>query len=159
MTDAKTPGIAQRDAFTVIGLPYEGPMDNHEGLSAVWHDYEKRAEEIAPRASENTGFGVFTSSPEQAAKGEMTYLACAPVTEETPVPEGMVRLEVPGGQFAMLTHVGFLTGLRDSYSRLFQWIGEQGLAPDGRPGYELYDQRFNPSSPDNEIDLYIPVSN
>lgn len=153
----RNPVIVDRDAFTVIGVEYQGPMDNFEGISGVWGSYTKRAGEIFPKLSETIGFGVFYSTPEQAELGETCYMACAPVTTKTKVPKGMEKLQVPGGKFAMLTHKGILTDLPNAFEKLFRWIDESDYEPLSTPGYELYDERFSPTSVDCEIDIYIPV--
>ena len=154
---ALEPVVVDREAFTVIGVEYQGPMDNFEGISGVWGSHSKRAGEIEPKASETNGFGVFYSTPEQAELGETCYMACAPVTAKTRVPEGMEKLQVPGGKFAMLTHKGILTDLPKAFETLFRWIADSPYEVAGSPGYELYDERFSPSSPECEIDIYIPV--
>ena len=157
MTGNNQPQVIEREPFSVIGLVYQGPMGNHEGLADLWHGWERRSGEIQPKAAENLAFGVFYSSPAQVQQGEFTYLAGSPVTIAAEVPEGMERIAVPGGSFASLTHKGPMEDLAATYQALFQWIDDSGRAVDDRPGYELYDGRFNPVSPDNEIDLFISV--
>lgn len=151
------PTIVEREPFIVIGLEYTGPMDNFEDISALWGSYSKRAAEIDPKASEVTGYGVFYNTPAQAELGETCYMACAAVTGETRVPAGMEKLTVPGGQFAMLTHKGILTDLPRAFEKLFRWIADSPYKSINAPGYELYDERFDPSSPVCEIDIFIPV--
>jgi AraC family transcriptional regulator len=153
----RNPVIVDRDAFTVIGVEYQGPMDNFEGISGVWRSYTKRAGEIFPKVSEITGYGVFYSTPEQAELGETFYMACAAVTAKTPVPQGMEKLQVPGGKFVMLTHKGILKNLPETFEILFRWIAQSPYETLGAPGYELYDERFDPVSPNCEIDIFIPV--
>jgi AraC family transcriptional regulator len=105
-----------------------------------------------------TGYGVFYNTPEQAEMGETCYMACAPVTAKTKVPEGMEKLRVPGGTFAMITHKGILTDLPLAFQKLFKWIGDSSYEVLSTPGYELYDERFDASSPECEIDIFIPVT-
>lgn len=57
----------------------------------------------------------------------------------------------------MLMHKGILTDLPQAFETLFRWIAESPYETLGTPGYELYDERFSPVSPDCEIDIFIPV--
>jgi len=151
------PVIVEREPFKVIGLEYSGPMENFEGISALWGSYIKRAKEIDPKVGKRLGFGVFYSTPEQAEMGETCYMACAQVTDKTTTPEGMEKMHVPGGTFAMLTHKGIMTDLPRAFQTLFSWIADLPYETLSAPGYEMYDERFSASSPECEIDIFIPV--
>jgi predicted transcriptional regulator YdeE len=152
------PTIVERDPFIVIGLEYIGPMDNFEGIAALWGGYTKRAKEITPKIGTKIGYGIFYNTPEQAEMGETCYMACAPVTAKTKIPKGMEKLHVPGGTFVMLTHKGILTDLPKAFEKLFKWIDKSPYKTLSTPGYEFYDERFSPSSPECEIDIFIPVT-
>lgn len=153
----RKPTVVERDPFTVIGLEYSGPMDDFASISGLWGSYTKRAKEISPKVGRKTGYGVFYMTPAQAELGETSYMACAEVTAQTPVPDGMERLEVPGGTFATYTHKGILTDLPKAFETLFKWIAQSPYQALNTPGYELYDERFSPTSPECEIDIFIPV--
>lgn len=157
MMATRKPTVVERKPFTVIGLEYVGPMENFEGIARLWGTYTKRAREISPKIGRRVGYGVFYNTPEQAEIGETCYMACAPVTAKTKVPEGMEKLKVPGGKFATITHKGILTDLPLAFEKLFKWIADSPYEALRTPGYELYDERFSASSPDCEIDIFIPV--
>lgn len=152
------PTIVERPDFTVIGLEYVGPMDNFKGISGLWGKYTRRAVEIPSKQGTNMAFGVFYNTPDQVEIGETSYMACAAVPPDTKVPEGMEKMTVPGGTFATLTHKGVLTDLPKAFEALFKWIADSPYTTTGAPGYELYDERFDASSPECEIDIFIPVS-
>ena len=151
------PVVIERKPFMVIGLEYAGPMENFEGISALWGSYTRRAKEISPKVGKKVGYGVFYNTPEQVEIGETCYMACAKVKAKTEIPEGMEKMHVPGGTFAMLTHKGILTDLPKAFQTLFKWIEDSSLIVATSPGYERYDKRFSASSPECEIDIFIPV--
>ena len=152
------PTIVERSNFTVIGLEYVGPMDNFKGISGLWGKYTGRAAEIPSKQGTNKAFGVFYNTPDQVEIGETSYIACAEVPPDTKAPKDMEKITVPGGTFVTLTHRGVLTDLPKAFQSVFKWIADSPCETTGAPGYELYDERFDASSPQCEIDIFIPVN-
>ena len=91
------------------------------------------------------------------AAGPFRYTAGVETDADAPVPEGMVRVAVPGGRFAVFTHRGpistFGTTLEEIWLRA---IPAAGLTPSGAPDFELYDERFD--SPSGEFEVWVPVA-
>lgn len=58
---------------------------------------------------------------------------CVPVTGELEPPKGWALLELPGGRFATLTHVGSYDTVSTSYELLGSWIESNGLTVAGPP--------------------------
>jgi len=155
--DAQQPVVVERKPITVVGMCWTGKMGDSTGIGELWNTFMARAEEVTPGAAVKEAYGVFSATPEQAAAGMMHYMAGAPGHPGIAVPEGMVCKDIPGGSFVTYTHKRGMDGLQDSFRTLYGWIASSGYTAEGRPGYELYDERFKPTSQENEIDLFVPV--
>ena len=133
--------------------------NNHVVIPALWDKYLQRRGEITTR--ERTDYGLCLAVPEdrpRAHDDEYHYIACAEVEEPGDVPEGMEAMTVPEGRFAVFTHKGSLESLGATYRSIFgQWMPQSGMRLRDAPDIEIYDHRFNPSSPDSEMDICIPV--
>lgn len=77
--------------------------------------------------------------------------------------ERMVGFTIPPRTYARFTHVGPISQVRDTYTRLFLWLDKQGLAVDETAlRMERYDERCIPSvhaasRPENAFDNFIPL--
>jgi effector-binding domain-containing protein len=72
---------------------------------------------------------------------------CAPISHVVPAPQGWTVIELPGGTFASVLHVGAYDSLGTAYGELEAWIGRTGFAIVGPPR-EVY--LSEPSTPPAE---------
>ena len=90
---------------------------------------------------------------------ELSYIACAEVSDTSGQPEGMVtRTEAPG-KFAKFTHKGKLSTLGRTYEYIYtKWLPASGMKHRPSADVEVYDQRFKLDMDDSEFDILIPVA-
>ena len=70
----------------------------------------------------------------------------------------MVIFEIPAQKYAVITHVGSLDNLNDTYNHLYSnWPKESGNEFSGGAEFELYDERFKFGQLDSEMDIYRPI--
>ena len=63
---------------------------------------------------------------------------------------------MPEGKYAVLTCT--LTTIGEAYKYAFEtWLPQSGHQRADRPDFELYDEKFDPSVPDSEMFVYIPI--
>ncbi|WP_332457836.1 GyrI-like domain-containing protein [Tumebacillus avium] len=93
-------------------------------------------------------------------ESEFTYYVTVGVEQAAEVPEGMIRVEVPEHQYVCFTHVGSVerVSVDETFQRIFEWLKQHRYRrATSIPWIELFDERFNPTVPDNSFDIYIPV--
>lgn len=79
------------------------------------------------------------------------------------IPHGMYGFTIPAQRYLQATHRGPMTGVQETYMRLFQWMEKHGYEQDRTAlRMERYDQRFLPSvhAPDreeNEYEILVPL--
>ncbi|WP_243653051.1 GyrI-like domain-containing protein [Tumebacillus sp. BK434] len=89
-----------------------------------------------------------------------TYSVTVGVEQGADVPEGMVRVEVPEHEYVCFTHVGSVerVSVDETFHGIFAWLKQHGYRRVASlPWIELFDERFNPTLPNNSFDIYIPV--
>ena len=82
--------------------------------------------------------------------------------ENSPVPEGMIKVSVPSYRYAVLSHCG--PDVQQSYSKVYQWIKENGytIAPymEAFHHIEWYPEHTFQESGDKkelEFDIYVRI--
>ncbi len=102
---------------------------------------------------------VLTHGP-QTAHEDVTYAAAVFVPDGTELPDGLIEVQVPGGQFARATYIGSYEGLGGAWGEFAgQWLPASGHQVSGEVCYEIY--RTGPGeAPEDELrtELYIPIA-
>ena len=145
--------IVERPVMTVVGMHYHGPGMSPE-IPQLWEKFGPRMETIEGSVSPMVSYGVCANMDMQT--GQFDYLAAVEVEDKAPVPEGMVRWEVPGGLHAMIPAT--LQTIGDAYQLAEHLIPDAGYARSGSLDYELYDERFDPADPESVLYICIPVA-
>jgi AraC family transcriptional regulator len=79
------------------------------------------------------------------------------VSDGNHVPDGMIVHQVPENHYITCTHKGLEIELYKTYDYLYgKWMREQNYQPIGYD-FEVWDERYKPEEPVNEIDVYIPI--
>lgn len=115
--------IVQRDAFTAIGLKWEGTYRQAgQGLVRPTHDaMEARQHEVAHRVAPYNILGVSYNREE-----DFTYYLCVAVSQVESVPEGMAVVTVPAHRYAAF-HKRPDIGVSEAYDAVFAYMRENGL--------------------------------
>jgi AraC family transcriptional regulator len=145
--------IVSLPAFTVVGLEYIARSPN--GIGPLWRRFLPREQEIAPRAEPGVAYGVCVPLPD----GMLRYVAGVAVADDAPVPEGMVKLQVPAQKYGVFTHRDVVARVGETFRTIHtRLLPKLGLRAQAGVEFERYDERFlGPENPASETDIYIPV--
>lgn len=134
------------------------PDNNQTVIPALWCQYLPRSQEIKSRIS-YADLGVcFEPGGEKSHPDECFYVAGTEVKNADEVPEGMMAMTIPAGQYAVFTHKGSIDKLGFTMKYIYgSWLPKSGHKLRDAPDMEIYDQRFKPASEDSELDVYIPI--
>ena len=152
------PVFIEKPAFDVIGMRYFGRNEQNE-IPLMWDRFVKRMSEIRHRVDEKIAYGVCQAPEPPEADGSFEYIACVGVDRLDEIPPGMVGRSIPGQYYAVFTHKGPVSRIRDTYGYIMgTWKPRSGYELSSGPELEVYGERFNPEDQDHsEIDIYIPV--
>lgn len=89
---------------------------------------------------------------------EFKKWAAIPVTSHDSIPEGMERLVIPEGLYAVFIHKGLPSdGLR-TYQYIYGiWLPKSGYQLDARPHFALMGDKYRHDDPESEEEIWIPV--
>ena len=145
--------VVNVDEFKVVGMQYQG--ESAEPIKKLWDDFMNRYKEVKC-SDARVSYGVCEMVGSSCK--EMIYVAACPVANFDDIPEGMVGKTVPGGKYAVFTHVGSLENLNETYDYIYgEWAkkGEEKMRH--APEFELYDDRFKYGQADSEMDIYVAI--
>jgi predicted transcriptional regulator YdeE/effector-binding domain-containing protein len=155
------PRILDKPAFTVVGLPFAGPISNapyEEGqgnneIGPVWEEFNRRCGEI--RHISGPAIGLCFGMPGDA---EPWYIAGIEVERAEAVPAGMMSMNVPAQKYAVFTCT--LPTLGATYRHIMEeWQPRSGYERADAPDFELYDEKFDPADPlHGEMYVYWPIA-
>lgn len=156
------PTIVSFGSYRVIGTQYVGKNENNE-IPAMWDKvFLPRMKEIKIPDGVHFCFGICRCIP-GATDGSFEYIAAVPVTQDAPVPDGMVDASIPFGEYLAIP-VRDLSEIHqawchsgDWFSDHPEWTGycnEEGCDCAQHPGFEFYPPEFDGNGP---LYIYIPI--
>jgi AraC family transcriptional regulator len=61
--------------------------------------------------------------------------------------------------YAIFLHSGHTAAIRGAWQRIFtDWLPGSGVASAQRPGFEMYDQRFDPRTRPGVVEIWIAIT-
>ena len=145
-------------AFRLIGIALAQKTTNDYGRSAVdcgslWHRF--MSEDILskiPGALSPEIFAVYHDYDGDHTQPYAFFLG-AQVPAGTVAPEGLVALDIPAGEYTVVTAKGVLPG---SVMKAWSGIWTSNMARAYRPDFEVYGEKT--MDPENsEVDIYVSV--
>ncbi|WP_321794086.1 AraC family transcriptional regulator [Caballeronia sp. J97] len=150
--------IRTQSGFSVAAMEHRGSyMNIGRAFEMLFHWLAVR-ELVDPRAR---SLGIYFDDPAAVAEDELRSMACCELFEpdqvkfEAPVS----RVEVAGGEFAVLTHVGPYAQLGFAYQWLYgEWLPQSGRETGEAPVFEVYVSDPRETAPaDLVTEIWLPL--
>jgi AraC family transcriptional regulator len=153
------PELKRREALSVAGVSHRYDAATKASIPDLWPKLIARMPFEGQAPSWDT-YGVVWSA--DRTTGVFTYLAGAGLAPGAATPQGLERIELPAGAYAVfritLTGGALHPQIKASMATIWgELIPTSGLTLTGGPDFELYDGRFSPTRPGAVIDFYVPV--
>ncbi len=144
--------IVTIEGFTVLGL--EIHSSDSLQIMTLWEEFTPRIQEIPGVEMDSDAYGVFWGNDEMY--DEFTYLACIESDLTDPLPEGMITLNIPGGEYAVFTFP--FEQVEDAYSYIYgEWLLVSAYEHGAGYDFEYYPSEFIPSEDGVLMQLYVSV--
>lgn len=160
---ATEPEIVERSSMRVVGMrtdfygPYSDKNNLGDQLHILWSAFVPRAAEVPHAAAPLPYYGVVRQDP--ADDERLEYYAAREVTCVGAVPRAMQATEVPGGRYAVFNHRGPPRAVDQTVDYVYTaWLARSDYRHTYGPDLEIYDERWQPGSPDSEMAYAIPIA-
>jgi AraC family transcriptional regulator len=142
----------------VAFLRHVGPYED-EALGRTWDRLLFWAGQRGLLGPRTRLLGIDHDNPHVTPPDKLRYDACV-ATDQPVEPEGEVGTqEIPGGEYAVVTHQGPYETLPEAYARLYgEWLPQSGREPAATPGFQHYRTTPRESAPQDLVtDIYVPL--
>lgn len=87
-----------------------------------------------------------------------TKWAAVEVKDNKTVPKGMEAYTLKGGMYAVFVHKGPASEFFNTSRYIFEeWLPGSEYTLDQREHFEVLGEKYNPSSPDSEEEVWVPI--
>ena len=155
-----TPTLVTTEAQFFLGKRRDMSFAKN-GTHHLWSSFMPRRSEI------KTAVGMEVYSIDRYPNGffdafdprqEFERWATVKVSEDSPIPEGMELIKVPGGDYAVFHYQGRPSESPQFFQWVFNsWIPEAGFKVDDRPHIAVMGEKYKGEDPTSEEDIYIPI--
>ncbi|BCN31914.1 AraC family transcriptional regulator [Anaeromicropila herbilytica] len=149
------PQIILDKEFKLIGMK-ETVKPGSERIKNLWDSFTSKKSEIKNILTQDTVLGICEYMPNITDESEFSYFAGVEVKDFSDIPKGMLIKIIPNSKYAVFTHKGSLSKLKDTYNFIYGvWLPQSGYELAELDTIELYDSRSNAA--DSEFDIHIPL--
>jgi AraC family transcriptional regulator len=131
-------------------------------IRALWKDLNAQLH-FVPNRLELDPWRKYGLSYNPQPGDQFSYMAAVVVSDITGLPDGFEVKNIPAVTYARFCHKGDFRNLKSTLHDIYnKWLPDSAfhLVPGWKCGlshFERYDQRFDWSSEDSEIDIFLPV--
>ncbi len=130
-------------------------------ISSLWKRFNAEIHKIDNRPSSGKNWAKFGIT--YAHNHDYVYLAAISYLYDMQAPSTMIHKNIPRGQYACITHIGKINGLKSTVDSIYRKIlPQRNLKPEshvkaGLIQFEKYDNRFHWNRPDSIIEIFVPL--
>jgi len=151
--------IVTVDEFTVAGLTTKSTMENNQNqvdVPRVRKDIMARKMELPQIKNERNLYDVCW--PHDAKNlMKFTYIAGYEVAPDSDIPDGMTKLTIPGGKYALFTHKGGEDDIMKTWEKIPKTLLSSGYNYNLKStAFTILDERFIMND-DSERYIHIPI--
>jgi len=144
--------IVTIEGFTVLGL--EIHSSDSLQIMTLWEEFTPRIQEIPGVEMDGDAYGVFWGNDEMY--DDFTYLSCVESDTTGPIPEGMITLNIPGGEYAVFTFP--FEKVEEAYAYIYgEWLLVSAYEHGAGYDFEYYPAEFIPSEDGVLMQLFVSV--
>jgi AraC-like DNA-binding protein/predicted transcriptional regulator YdeE len=150
------PRITDKTGFILAGLTYTGPEAN--ALYGLWEKFWQMVSSGIIQMEIGTLFGACFHDLDMRNREIFKYYAGIKVPETFRYPKEMQTVRIPQNTYALFTHRGSIAEIESTYDLIYgNWLPLSTYSPTMDLDIIVVDDRFKGLSPDNEIDILIPI--
>lgn len=151
--------IVTRGPLLIAGLRAQFSCVDPQQIAALWQRFAPQIESLPARVGGHA-YGVCIDC---SGSDTFDYLCGVEVADFTRVPANWARLTIPETSYAIFSHGGHVSELRETIGDIFdRWLPASSYEPAATDAeipdlFERYGERFNPQSGSGDIEIWIPI--
>jgi AraC family transcriptional regulator len=142
-------------ALLVAGI---GERINHDnngaGIPNQWQRFHQVVDHIPGRIGK-LAYGVCCNGDDV---GNFDYIAGVEVTDFSDLPREFQGVRIPEQRYAVFTHSEHISTIRRTVNTIWNhWLPGSGMRAADAPNFERYDEKFDSSTGNGGLEIWIPV--
>jgi predicted transcriptional regulator YdeE len=135
------------------GLRRQHPYaESARGIPAQW--LELQALMAIPGQVGNTAYGVMCGHD----AGGFEYMCGLEVESFATLPAHLGRMRILAQRYAVFAHAGHVSGIRDTWEKIYLWLADSGYQSANKPDFEVYGPGFDPRTGRGDIEIRLAVA-
>jgi AraC family transcriptional regulator len=151
----EAPRLVEGKNLLIAGLGSHFTYENSSaGIPSLWQRFAPHIGHV-PQQTGSTAYGVCVN-PDDA--GHFDYIAGVEVSSFDDLPEEFVRVRIPAQLYAVFSHRDHISTIKATFEAIFRdWLPKSGRALAETPGFERYDERFDPRTGNGVTEIWMPL--
>jgi AraC family transcriptional regulator len=150
----KAPRIQTGKTLLIAGLSERYTYATSAGIPSQWQEFQQHLGHV-PGQVGTDAYGVFYNTDDN---GNMDYMTGVEVADFSDLPKEFARLRIAEHLYAVFAHEDHVSLIRGTMNAIWNgWLPDSGYAAADAPGFERYDERFNPDTGLGGFEIWIPV--
>jgi AraC family transcriptional regulator len=141
-------------AMLVAGVSERVSTDNGAGIPALWRRFHQCVQRFPGRIGQ-VAYGVCCNGDDA---GNFDYIAGVEVADFSDLPREFSRVRIPAQRYAVFAHKDHISTIRRSVNTIWnQWLPSSGYKVADAPSFERYDEKFDPSTGNGGLEIWVPI--
>jgi AraC family transcriptional regulator len=154
LTHLEPPRFEDGKAFLVAGLSERYTSETSAAIPSQWQRFNDWFGKV-PGQVGNVAYGVCYNADDA---GNIDYLCGVEVNDFSALPAEMSRLRIAAQRYAVFSHREHISTVRRTWNTIWnQWLPASGHIPADAPNFERYDEKFDGSTGNGGLEIWIPV--
>jgi AraC family transcriptional regulator len=151
----KPPRFETGKALLVAGIGERCTLENQgAGIPSQWQRFHQTIDNVPGRIGK-ASYGVCCNGDDA---GNFDYVAGVEVTDFSDLPREFQSVRIPEQKYAVFTHAEHISTIRRTVNTIWNhWLPASGLKAADAPNIERYDEKFDSSTGNGGLEIWIPV--
>ena len=138
----------------VAGVGERYTCESSAAIPGQWQRFHQSVDSIPARIGK-VAYGVCCNADDS---GNFDYIAGVEVADFSDLPREFAHVRIPEQKYAVFTHAEHISTIRRTVNTIWNhWLPASGMKAADAPHFERYDEKFDPSTGNGGLEIWIPV--
>lgn len=141
-------------ALLIAGLGVRYDWESSKAIPAQWQRFAPYYDHLTGQVGQMV-YGVCCNSD---GAGNFDYICGVEVADFSDLPEDFSRVRIAPQHYAVFAHRDHISTFRRTVNTIWnKWLPQSGHEVADAPDFERYDERFDPSTGNGAVEIWIPL--
>jgi len=150
----KPPRFETSKPLLIAGISERCTHENGgAGIPNQWQKFHQTVDNIPNRVG-RVAYGVCCNGDDSG----FDYIAGVEVADFSDLPRQFARVRIPEQRYVVFSHTEHISTIRRTVTAIWnQWLPQSGLKVADAPNFERYDEKFDSTTGNGGLEIWVPV--